>query len=61
MASACPRCTYVPAFTRICVIGPETGASTCVDRSPLKATVPVVVIIGRKGASVTVAIWRRVA
>ena len=57
VASAAPRRTYAPGLTRIRVIGPETGASTCVDRSPLNATVPVVCTEVRKGARETASTW----
>src|SRR5689334_11767623 len=55
VASGVPWRTNAPGLTRILVIGPETGASTCVERSPLNATVPVVWSDVRKGAKLTAA------
>src|SRR3954469_7191742 len=61
VASASPRRTTAPGFAMIRVMGPETGASTWVDRSPLNATVPVVRTVGRKATTATVATRIRAA
>src|SRR4029078_8323070 len=53
VASGAPWRTYAPGLTRIRMIGPENGASTCVETSPLKATVPVVWTDVRNGTNVT--------
>ncbi len=41
------------------VAGPETGDSTCVDLSPLNATLPVASTIGRNATGCTVTRWIR--
>jgi hypothetical protein len=43
---AVPLETTVPGCTSSFVTGPETGDNTCVDLSPLNATVPVVDTLG---------------
>ena len=47
-ASACPAVTFAPSVATIRDTGPDTGESTCVDLSPLNATVPVTSSVGPK-------------
>ena len=52
-------CTTAPGFTTTRVAGPETGDSTCVELSPLNATLPVASTIGRNATGCTVTRWMR--
>src|SRR6185437_5265629 len=58
-ASGAPRATRVPGCTSTRVTGPEIVASTGVERSPSKATVPVTWTVGRYATLCTAFTVRR--
>src|SRR5487761_2792213 len=58
-ASGVPAVTSSPTFTSNRVTGPEIGAITWVEESPLNSTVPVTSSEGRKVVSASVTIFSR--
>src|SRR5450759_3368167 len=58
-ASGWPCLTLVPSDTVTRDTGPEIGEMTCVERSPLKATVPVTSNVGRNVSRAAVMMVRR--
>src|ERR1019366_4093162 len=57
VASGCPAVTVAPSVVTMRDTGPETGESTCVDLSPLNATVPVTSSSGAKLSLASVTIF----